>query len=167
RSRSSISSYNQLTGAVSANKPQQIVLDTDAFSGAEQHFVKSDVTWDKSALFGHFRLWLGDVLAVDLEPTVDVSCARYEYSEQIQEEFENNSEIQLKDFLKMLPSSLCGHFASVCERLLGAAALGIHLLLLSNFTGLRLHYLCPADDEDDNGEKKEIDEAGEASRIFQ
>ena len=34
----------------------------------------------RSALFGQFRSWLGEVLGVELEPTVDVSCARYEYT---------------------------------------------------------------------------------------
>lgn len=34
----------------------------------------------RSALFGRFRSWLGEVLGVELEPTVDISCARYEYT---------------------------------------------------------------------------------------
>lgn len=37
-------------------------------------------------------------------------------------------------------------------------------LLLSNFTGLRLHYLCPDDDEDDDKEgNKDDTQAGETS----
>lgn len=34
----------------------------------------------RAALFGRFRSWLGEVLGVELEPTVDISCARYEYT---------------------------------------------------------------------------------------
>ncbi|XP_054626758.1 prolyl 3-hydroxylase OGFOD1 isoform X1 [Dunckerocampus dactyliophorus] len=35
----------------------------------------------RSALFGQFRLWLEEVLGVKLEPTVDISCAKYEYTD--------------------------------------------------------------------------------------
>uniref|UniRef100_A0A8D3D980 Prolyl 3-hydroxylase OGFOD1 n=1 Tax=Scophthalmus maximus TaxID=52904 RepID=A0A8D3D980_SCOMX len=35
----------------------------------------------RAALFGPFRSWLGDVLGVKLEPTVDISCAKYEYTD--------------------------------------------------------------------------------------
>ncbi|XP_034045532.1 prolyl 3-hydroxylase OGFOD1 [Thalassophryne amazonica] len=35
----------------------------------------------RRALFGRFRSWLEDVLGVELEPTVDISCARYEYTD--------------------------------------------------------------------------------------
>ncbi|XP_040925978.1 prolyl 3-hydroxylase OGFOD1 isoform X2 [Betta splendens] len=35
----------------------------------------------RAALFGRFRSWLSDVLGVELEPTVDISCARYEYTD--------------------------------------------------------------------------------------
>lgn len=34
----------------------------------------------RAALFGRFRCWLGEVLGVPLESTVDISCARYEYT---------------------------------------------------------------------------------------
>ncbi|XP_071345417.1 prolyl 3-hydroxylase OGFOD1 [Trachinotus anak] len=104
------------------------------------------------------------------------------YQEQIQEEFEDSSEIQLKDFLKEEkfrelsealrhtqiqwmrrgpPNKRCYEVASqdtlpqcvsACWELLRSEAF---FLLLSNFTGLRLHYLCPADDDDENEEKKE------------
>lgn len=40
---------------------------------------------------------------------------------------------------------------SACWELLHSEAF---FLLLSNFTGLRLHYLCPADDDDEDEEKK-------------
>uniref|UniRef100_A0A672I4M0 2-oxoglutarate and iron-dependent oxygenase domain containing 1 n=1 Tax=Salarias fasciatus TaxID=181472 RepID=A0A672I4M0_SALFA len=210
----------------------------------------------REGLFGRFRSWLGEVLGVELEPTVDISCARYEhtdvllchddelegrrvafilylvppwqssdggtldlysinsnfqpqsivkslvpswntlvlfevspvsfhqetvllewvnpayldisYQEQIQEEFEDSSEIQLKDFLKEEkfrevsealrlteiewmrkgpPNKRCYEAASLdslppcvkaCWELLHSEAF---FLLLSNFTGLRLHYL--------------------------
>lgn len=49
---------------------------------------------------------------------------------------------------------------SVCWELLRSEAF---FLLLSNFTGLRLHYLCPADDDDDENkdEEKEKKEQGD------
>ncbi|XP_070686516.1 prolyl 3-hydroxylase OGFOD1 [Pempheris klunzingeri] len=105
------------------------------------------------------------------------------YQEQIQEEFEDSSEIQLKDFLKeekfkevsealrltevqwtkrCPPNKRCYEVASLdalpqcvsaCRELLCSESF---FLLLSNFTGLRLHYLCPADDDDeDKDEEKE------------
>ncbi|KAF0043233.1 hypothetical protein F2P81_004570 [Scophthalmus maximus] len=106
------------------------------------------------------------------------------YQEQIQEEFEDSSEIQLKDFLKEEkfrevgealrlsqiqwtrrgpPNQRCYEVASLdmphdmpqcvsaCWELLRSESF---FLLLSNFTGLRLHYLCPADDDDDDDENK-------------
>ncbi|XP_069030501.1 prolyl 3-hydroxylase OGFOD1 [Embiotoca jacksoni] len=104
------------------------------------------------------------------------------YQEQIQEEFEDSSEIQLKDFLKEEkfrevsealglaqiqwmkrgpPNKRCYEAASTdtlpdcvsaCWELLCSEAF---FLLLSNFTGLRLHYLCPADDDEENDEEEE------------
>ncbi|TNN87464.1 Prolyl 3-hydroxylase OGFOD1 [Liparis tanakae] len=35
----------------------------------------------RAALFGRFRSWLGEVLQVELEPVVDISCAKYEYTD--------------------------------------------------------------------------------------
>ncbi|CAJ1049160.1 prolyl 3-hydroxylase OGFOD1 [Xyrichtys novacula] len=116
------------------------------------------------------------------------------YQEQVQEEFEDSSEIQLKDFLKEdkfrevsealrlsqiqwtkrgPPNKRCYETASLdtlpqcvsaCWELLHSEAF---FLLLSNFTGLRLHYLCPNDDDDEekdqvNQEKNENE--GEQSR---
>nr|XP_019954256.1 PREDICTED: prolyl 3-hydroxylase OGFOD1 [Paralichthys olivaceus] len=116
------------------------------------------------------------------------------YQEQIQEEFEDSSEIQLKDFLKEEkfravgealrlsqiqwtrrgpPNKRCYEAASLdtvpqcvsaCWELLRSEAF---FLLLSNFTGLRLHFLCPADDDDEKKDeerekKGEQEEAGEA-----
>ncbi|KAM4630071.1 prolyl 3-hydroxylase OGFOD1 isoform 2-T2 [Polymixia lowei] len=268
----------------------------------------------RAALFGRFRSWLGDVLDVDLEPTVDISCAKYQYTdvllchddelegrriafilylvppwqssdggtldlyttdeskrrssrddrlrarsvvlqvaevlsedkcrlslsgwfhgpslerpprhieppiprsphlprdetlllewvnpmymdisyqEQIQEEFEDSSEIQLKNFLKEEkfvevsealrlaeiqwtrrgpPNKRFYEVASLdtlppcvteCWELLCSEAF---FLLLSNFTGLRLHYLCPNDEDDENEEvekeKQEDPRDGEAT----
>lgn len=34
----------------------------------------------RAALFGLFRSWLGEVLGIELEPTVDISCAKYQYT---------------------------------------------------------------------------------------
>ncbi|XP_022599502.1 prolyl 3-hydroxylase OGFOD1 [Seriola dumerili] len=106
------------------------------------------------------------------------------YQEQIQEEFEDSSEIQLKDFLKEEkfrelgealrhaqiqwtrrgpPNKRCYEVASLdtlpqcvstCWELLRSEAF---FLLLSNFTGLRLHYLCPTDDDDEREQKEQED----------
>lgn len=118
------------------------------------------------------------------------------YQEQIQGEFEDSSEIQLKDFLqeekfKQVNEALkCSHIqwtkkGPVNKRYYDVASLDnlpecvrgclellqseAFFLLLSNFTGLRLHYLCASDDEDDNDkehDKKatvEGDEAGSST----
>ncbi|XP_065809063.1 prolyl 3-hydroxylase OGFOD1 [Labrus bergylta] len=104
------------------------------------------------------------------------------YQEQVQGEFEDSSEIQLKDFLKEEkfrevsevlrlnqiqwtkrgpPNKRCYEVASLdtlpqcvsaCWELLHSEAF---FLLLSNFTGLQLHYLCPADDDDDDDDEDE------------
>ncbi|KAM8894564.1 prolyl 3-hydroxylase OGFOD1 isoform 2-T2 [Spinachia spinachia] len=111
------------------------------------------------------------------------------YQEQIQQEFEDSSEIQLKDFLKEEkfrevkealrltqiewakrgpPNKRCYEVASLdtlpqcvsaCWELLCSEAF---FLLLSNYTGLRLHYLCPADDDDDDDDTE--DEESENAR---
>ncbi|XP_004067239.1 prolyl 3-hydroxylase OGFOD1 [Oryzias latipes] len=110
------------------------------------------------------------------------------YQEKIQEEFEDSSEIQLKDFLREEkfkevgealqqaqivwmkrgpPNKRCFDVASLdtlpecvteCWELLNSEAF---FLLLSNFTGLRLHYLCPADSEDEEEAKQKME--GEAA----
>ncbi|XP_047218342.1 prolyl 3-hydroxylase OGFOD1 [Girardinichthys multiradiatus] len=107
------------------------------------------------------------------------------YQEQIQTEFEDSSEIQLKDFLKEEkfrevsealrqthiqwmktgpPNKRCYESASLdslpecvntCWELLRSEAF---FLLLSNFTGLHLHYLCPKDEEDEETEKDNKEE---------
>lgn len=59
--------------------------------------------------------------------------------------------------LESLPESV-----SSCWELLHSEAF---FLLLSNFTGLRLHYLCPADDEDEEEEEERGGEvAGSSTR---
>ncbi|XP_062869024.1 prolyl 3-hydroxylase OGFOD1 [Trichomycterus rosablanca] len=35
----------------------------------------------RSLIFEQFRSWLGELLEVDLEPTVDISCAKYEHTD--------------------------------------------------------------------------------------
>ncbi|XP_028257624.1 prolyl 3-hydroxylase OGFOD1 [Parambassis ranga] len=107
------------------------------------------------------------------------------YQEHIQGEFEDTSEIQLKDFLREEkfrevsealrlaqiqwmkrgpPNKRCYEVASVdslpecvsaCWELLRSESF---FLLLSNFTGLHLHYLCPADDDDDDDDDENHDE---------
>lgn len=37
----------------------------------------------RAELFGRFRCWLGEVLGVELESTVDISCAKYEYTGEL------------------------------------------------------------------------------------
>lgn len=39
------------------------------------------VTELKSLLFGHFRSWLSELMDVELEPTVDISCAKYQHTD--------------------------------------------------------------------------------------
>ncbi|XP_022072467.1 prolyl 3-hydroxylase OGFOD1 [Acanthochromis polyacanthus] len=113
------------------------------------------------------------------------------YQEQIQEEFEESSEIQLKDFLKeekfmevsealqltqiqwmkrgpankrnyeVASLETLPQCVTACWELLRSESF---FLLLSNFTGLRLHYLCPADEDDDEDkEKQEEDEEATVS----
>lgn len=50
---------------------------------------------------------------------------------------------------------------SACWELLHSEAF---FLLLSNFTGLRLHYLCPADDDDDDNEEEEKEEGNQEKK---
>uniref|UniRef100_A0A6Q2Y482 Prolyl 4-hydroxylase alpha subunit domain-containing protein n=1 Tax=Esox lucius TaxID=8010 RepID=A0A6Q2Y482_ESOLU len=230
---------------------------------------ETHITGLRAAIFGQFRTWMGEVLGVDLEPTVDISCAKYQYTDvllchddelegrrvafilylvpsweisdggtldlfstdgnfqpdnvvkslvpswntlvlfevsptsfhqvilhtwlnplyldaeyqaQVQEEFEDSSEIQLKNFLKEEkfkelnealrlaenkwtkcgpPNKRCYETAllesspecvSACWELLRSEAF---FLLLSNFTGLRLHYLSPSEEDCE----EEVDEA--------
>ncbi|XP_041125436.1 prolyl 3-hydroxylase OGFOD1 isoform X2 [Polyodon spathula] len=111
------------------------------------------------------------------------------YQAQVQEEFEESSEILLKDFLKAdkfdmvcealrksdivwkrrgPPNKRCYECAeeaalpecvSQCWELLASEAM---FLLLSNFTGLKLHYLASGDDDeeddDDDDDKEEKEE---------
>ncbi|KAH0619484.1 hypothetical protein JD844_000141 [Phrynosoma platyrhinos] len=37
----------------------------------------------RKVLFEEFRVWLSDVIQVELEPTVDLSCAKYEYTDTL------------------------------------------------------------------------------------
>ncbi|NWR34656.1 OGFD1 hydroxylase, partial [Tachuris rubrigastra] len=109
---------------------------------------------------------------------------------QIQEEFEERSEILLKDFLKKEKYQLLCEALENKEiqwssrgpankRLYEAAeevrlpdTLGTFLqllrsealfLLLSNFTGLKLHFLAPSDEDEDAGEGRAADTAGHRS----
>ncbi|CAF99561.1 unnamed protein product, partial [Tetraodon nigroviridis] len=113
------------------------------------------------------------------------------YQEQIQQNFEDSSEIQLKDFLREEkfrevsqalqrpqiqwkkrgpPNKRCYDVASLdnlprcvreCWELLHSEAF---FLLLSNFTGLRLHYLCPNDDDEEE-EEEDKEQNKEARRV--
>uniref|UniRef100_A0A8C9VY50 2-oxoglutarate and iron-dependent oxygenase domain containing 1 n=1 Tax=Scleropages formosus TaxID=113540 RepID=A0A8C9VY50_SCLFO len=228
----------------------------------------------RAVLFERFRLWLSSVFAVELEPVVDVSCAKYEYTDvllchddelegrriafilylvrpwessdggtldlysvdgnnqpkdivkslvpswntliffevspvsfhqeelllewinpiyldvayqaQVQEEFEESSEILLKNFLKEdkfeqvnealkqseiqwvkrgPPNKRSYRWAeqqglppcvSACWELLSSEAF---FLLLSNFTGLKLHFMAAGDDTDEEEEEKDEERA--------
>uniref|UniRef100_A0A8C8FJR3 Prolyl 4-hydroxylase alpha subunit domain-containing protein n=1 Tax=Oncorhynchus tshawytscha TaxID=74940 RepID=A0A8C8FJR3_ONCTS len=109
-----------------------------------------------------------------------------DYQSQVQQEFEDSSEIQLKNFLKEEkfkevsealrltdvqwtkqgpPNRRCYEVASLesfpqcvsaCWELLCSEAF---FLLLSNFTGLRLHYLSPSDEDEKDQEDEEEGEA--------
>lgn len=49
------------------------------------------VCWDlRSVVFGEFRVWLSEVLQVDLEATVDISCAKYEHTGKPSDHFSSN-----------------------------------------------------------------------------
>ncbi|XP_069822069.1 prolyl 3-hydroxylase OGFOD1 [Dendropsophus ebraccatus] len=114
----------------------------------------------------------------------------YEYQSQIQEEFEDSSEILLKDFLKeekfsgvcaaleshnidweLLgpPNKRCYKRAkgelpdalSACMDLLKSEAF---FLLLSNLTGLKLHFLAPDNEDSDEGEGSSGDNAGSSAQ---
>ncbi|XP_050760156.1 prolyl 3-hydroxylase OGFOD1 [Gymnogyps californianus] len=109
---------------------------------------------------------------------------------QIQEEFEEQSEILLKDFLKKEQYQLLcealenkdiqwssrgpankrlyetaeedslPHTLKKFLQFLRSEAL---FLLLSNFTGLKLHFLAPSDEDEDAGEGRAADAAGHSS----
>ncbi|KAG7468660.1 hypothetical protein MATL_G00145490 [Megalops atlanticus] len=112
-----------------------------------------------------------------------------EYQTQVQEEFEETSEILLKNFLKEdkfkqvnealkeagtqwvrrgPPNQRCYERAelqslppcvSACWELLSSEAF---FLLLSNFTGLTLHFLASGSEEEEEGEGEEEDEGGDS-----
>uniref|UniRef100_A0A8D0L357 2-oxoglutarate and iron dependent oxygenase domain containing 1 n=1 Tax=Sphenodon punctatus TaxID=8508 RepID=A0A8D0L357_SPHPU len=229
----------------------------------------------RKLLFEEFRVWLSDVTQVELKPTIDLSCAKYEYTDtllchddelegrriafilylvppwdksdggtldlfstdehsqpqqvvkslvpswnslvffevspvsfhqheilyewinpvyldmdsqaQIQEEFEDRSETLLKDFLKKEKfQQVCealekedikwtsrgppnkrfyeraeeGSLPDVlreCMELFHSEAL---FLLLSNFTGLKLHFLASSEDDDEGEEEDSTESAG-------
>lgn len=80
------------------------------------------VCWDlRSVVFGEFRVWLSEVLQVDLEATVDISCAKYEHTGKPSDHFSTNhwgvdkemlcSWCTLSGFLDVSRCSLCRCFA--------------------------------------------------------
>lgn len=46
----------------------------------DEHFHSNLCVGFRAALFECFRSWLGEVLGIELEATVDISCAKYEYT---------------------------------------------------------------------------------------
>ncbi|NWW45380.1 OGFD1 hydroxylase, partial [Pedionomus torquatus] len=109
---------------------------------------------------------------------------------QIQEEFEERSEILLKDFLKKekyqllcealenkdIQWSIRGpankrlyeiaevdSLPDILKKFLEFLRSEALFLLLSNFTGLKLHFLAPSDENEDAGEGKAADSAGQSS----
>ncbi|KAM9626130.1 prolyl 3-hydroxylase OGFOD1 isoform 2-T2 [Morphnus guianensis] len=236
----------------------------------------------RHALCEEFRAWLSAVTEIELEPTIDISCAKYEYTEhfqpqqivkslvpswntlvffevspvsfhqvsevlseekcrlsvsgwfhgpsivrparhieaplprsphipydheilyewinlvyldmdsqaQIQEEFEERSEILLKDFLKKEKYQLLcetlenkdiqwssrgpankrlyetaeeDSLPDILKKFLQFLRSEALFLLLSNFTGLKLHFLAPADEDEDAGEGRAADTTGHSS----
>ncbi|KAM4017191.1 prolyl 3-hydroxylase OGFOD1 isoform 2-T2 [Anomaloglossus baeobatrachus] len=114
----------------------------------------------------------------------------FEYQSQIQEEFEDSSEISLKDFLKEEKfSAVCAALethhidwellgppnrrcykkakgelpdaVSACMDLLRSEAF---FLFLSNLTGLKLHFLAPDNEDSDEGEGSSVDHAKSSTR---
>ncbi len=80
------------------------------------------VCWDlRSVVFGEFRVWLSEVLQVDLEATVDISCAKYEHTGKPSDHCSTNhwgvdkemlcSWCTLSGFLDVSRCSLCRCFA--------------------------------------------------------
>ncbi|XP_028824732.1 prolyl 3-hydroxylase OGFOD1 [Denticeps clupeoides] len=59
--------------------------NTDLYNFTQSDDLKSSkdpcITELRSVLFGWFRLWLSDLLDLELEPTVDVSCAKYQHTD--------------------------------------------------------------------------------------
>ncbi|XP_075289899.1 prolyl 3-hydroxylase OGFOD1 [Opisthocomus hoazin] len=109
---------------------------------------------------------------------------------QIQEEFEDRSEILLKDFLKkdkyqLLCEALENEdiqwssrgpankrlyetaeedsLPDILKKFLQFLRSEALFLLLSNFTGLKLHFLAPSDEDEDAGEGRAADTAGHSS----
>ncbi|NXS56034.1 OGFD1 hydroxylase, partial [Brachypteracias leptosomus] len=109
---------------------------------------------------------------------------------QIQEEFEERSEILLKDFLKKEKYQLLcealenkdiqwssqgpankrlyevaeeDNLPDILKKFLQFLRSEALFLLLSNFTGLKLHFLAPSDEDEDAGEGRATDTAGPSS----
>ncbi|NXP07490.1 OGFD1 hydroxylase, partial [Thinocorus orbignyianus] len=109
---------------------------------------------------------------------------------QIQEEFEERSEILLKDFVKKEKYQLLcealenkdiqwnirgpankrlyetaeeDSLPNILKKFLQFLRSEALFLLLSNFTGLKLHFLAPSDEDEDAGEGKAADSAGHSS----
>ncbi|KFM05846.1 2-oxoglutarate and iron-dependent oxygenase domain-containing protein 1, partial [Aptenodytes forsteri] len=109
---------------------------------------------------------------------------------QIQEEFEERSEILLKDFLKKEKYQLLCEalenkdiqwsrrgpankrlyetaeedgLPDILKKFLQFLRSEALFLLLSNFTGLKLHFLAPSDEDEDAGEGRAADTAGHSS----
>ncbi|KAM9268859.1 LOW QUALITY PROTEIN: prolyl 3-hydroxylase OGFOD1 [Cariama cristata] len=109
---------------------------------------------------------------------------------QIQEEFEEQSEILLKDFLKKEKYQLLcealenkdiqwssrgpankrlyetaeeDSLPDILKKFLQFLRSEALFLLLSNFTGLKLHFLAPSDEDEDAGEGRAADTAGHSS----
>lgn len=77
---------NKMSGQVSAVRhfvmrfmKSQRFKHNAIVSKPEEHFLQQSVCF-RAALFECFRLWLGEVLGIELEATVDISCAKYEYT---------------------------------------------------------------------------------------
>lgn len=79
--------HNKMSGQVSAvthfvmrlSQGQRFNLNA-IVNKTEDGFHSNLCVCFRAALFECFRSWLGEVLGIELEATVDISCAKYEYT---------------------------------------------------------------------------------------
>ncbi|KAL2089245.1 hypothetical protein ACEWY4_016144 [Coilia grayii] len=85
-----INQFLQPEDFVSSLEKELLQLNFHTKSNDLYKFAQSDdlknrtepcITELRSVLFGQFRSWLSDLLDVELEPTVDISCAKYEHTD--------------------------------------------------------------------------------------
>lgn len=78
-----LSSQKLCTEAYTRSNPQFYCYCKYKNCGRVMHITVICVPGFRAELFGRFRCWLGEVLGVQLESTVDISCSRYEYTGEL------------------------------------------------------------------------------------